>query len=105
MNVQRVMGVVVLVLGLMAAGCASTKTTQWTGHRIDEVIAKLGPPDCTGPVPPGAVMTRYVWVRRIDAPPDANPLLLSRAPDKSKIETWIFLVSPDGVIVDWVLVG
>jgi hypothetical protein len=38
---------VVMMLAVVAAasGCASMQTTEWTGHRIDEVIAKLGPPD------------------------------------------------------------
>ena len=94
-----------LVAVVLLAGCASTKTVHWSPRTIDEVIAKFGPPDCTGPVPPSTLMTRYVWVRRTDPPGRWEPTDPGQGTQpNAKVEAWIFLVSPDGVIVDAVVV-
>lgn len=86
----------------LAPGCATVKTTEWTGHTIDAVIAKLGPPDCTGPVPGSTSMTRYLWLRLHWVPvgtPDSAGGTLERSVD---VEVWVFIVSPEGFILDWV---
>ena len=96
----RVSGVVlaaVVAVVCLASGCATMKTTEWTDHRIDEVIAKLGPPDCTGPVPGSTLMTRYLWLR-LHWVPSGPPESLEHSVD---LEVWVFLVSPEGFILDW----
>ncbi len=45
-------------LALLAAGCATMQSTDWTGHRISEVVTRLGRPTQVTRTDDGAT---YVW--------------------------------------------
>jgi hypothetical protein len=94
---------VVAAAACLACGCASTKTTEWTGHQIGEVIKEFGSPTRT--VPADAGRTIYVWVREHSIPQSTwggapgQPSVPNKS--QTQVTTWTFTVSPDGTVVSW----
>jgi len=88
---------------LTAAGCASAKATDWTGHHIDEVIKKFGSPTRVVPAPNGGKM--YVWeYQRSVADPSwssgpGSPTVSSNVRRYTTTKT--FFVRADGIIASW----
>lgn len=98
-----VLAIVVVTAVLLAAGCASTGFTEWTGHHIDEVIKKFGPPTRTVPTSDGGKM--YVWEFQRSAPSSSwgsgagGPAVVTTA--NNYVSTKTFWVKPDGTIASW----
>jgi len=44
---------------VLLCGCASMQNSEWKGHKIDEVIAKLGPPDVFVHATEGGKLTAF----------------------------------------------
>jgi hypothetical protein len=85
---------------LLAPSCASTKLTDWTGHRIDEVIQEFGPPKTVTPMSNGAKM--YVWeYQRTFANPSWGPTGSTMQNERRCTATRTFLVRPDGIVASW----
>lgn len=92
-------GSVVLQLG----GCASARPTDWTGHHIDEVIAKFGP---ARRVVEQGEKKMYVWEveRRMAAPPTIDPATGRPSPSAPAVAYTAvrsFLVGPDGIVISY----
>ncbi len=103
MQRSLIAGVLVLALVAPLVGCASTKPTDWTGHHIDEVIAKLGP---AKRVMPQGENTVYVWEveRRMASPPTIDPVTgrpTPSAPAVAYTSVRTFYVGPDGIIISF----
>ena len=89
----------------LTAGCATTSPSDWTGHRIDEVIKEFGKP--TGSYLTGEGRTMYVWTRRfavvekdvMDLPGSGGHFQVPGVGEHSL--TWRFLVNPDGTVAGW----
>lgn len=102
---QRSLIAVALALALVAplVGCASAKPTDWTGHHIDEVIAKFGP---AKRIVPQGDRKMYVWEveRRMAAPPTVDPATgrsTPSAPAVAYTSVRTFYVGPDGIIISF----
>ncbi|HPW54999.1 MAG: hypothetical protein KA072_08245 [Thermoanaerobaculaceae bacterium] len=96
---------VALVLALVVplVGCASAKPTDWTGHHIDEVIAKLGP---AKRIVPQGENKMYVWEveRRMAAPPTIDPATGRTTPSPPAVaytSVRSFYVGRDGIIISY----
>ena len=103
---RRVLGlgvVVVVAAAWLTAGCASMQTTEWTGHKIAEVIKEFGP--ATRSVPASGGQTMYMWVREHSFPQSSwaggpgQPSVATTT--RKQITTWTFMVNADGTIVSW----
>jgi len=94
-------GVALVVAAVcLVAGCATMQTTEWTGHRINEVIKEFGPATRTVPAADGQTM--YVWVREHSIPRSswgAGGTVSTTS--TTQITTWSFLVNKDGTVVSW----
>lgn len=95
--------VLVLALAVHLVGCASARPTDWTGHHIDEVIARFGPAKRIVEQGDGKV---YVWEveRRMASPPTIDPATGRPSPSAPAVAYTAmrsFLVGPDGVIVSF----
>jgi hypothetical protein len=97
-------GVALVVAAVcLVAGCASMQTTEWTGHKIDEVIKEFGPPTHTVPASNGQTM--YVWVREHSIPqsswasgPGGSTVATTT---RKQMKTWSFLVNQERTVVSW----
>ncbi len=99
----------VAVIVLLAGSCASTspkapKKDAWTGHKIDEAIAKLGTPSEVTPGEDGE--KRYVWLlhrsmpfQRITYDLMGNPMYGTQYRDS--VHTYMFSVDASGTITSW----
>jgi len=103
---ERIFGVglaVVVAAACLVAGCASMKTTEWTGHKIDEVIKEFGPATRTVPAADGQTM--YMWVREHSFPQSSwssgpgQPTVATSS--RKQITTWSFLVNQERTVVSW----
>jgi hypothetical protein len=98
------MGLAVAVAAAcLVAGCASMQTTEWTGHKIDEVIKEFGPPTRTVPAAEGQTM--YVWEREHSFPqsswvsgPGGSAVATT---SRKQLTTWSFLINQERTIVSW----
>jgi hypothetical protein len=99
----RISGVglaVVVAAACLVAGCASMKTTEWTGHKIDEVIKEFGPPTRTVPTADGQTM--YVWEREHSFPQSSwGGGGTVATTSRKQLTTWSFLVNQERTIVSW----
>jgi hypothetical protein len=92
-----------LLAALLVVGCASARFTDWTGHRIDEVIKKFGPPTRTVPTSDGGRMC--VWEFQRSAPASSwgagagGPAVVTSA--NNYVSTKTFWVKPDGTVASW----
>ena len=98
-----VLGIVAVAVVLLANGCTSAEFTEWTGHHIDEVIKKFGPPARTLPTSDGGKM--YVWEFPHSVPSASwsngpGPPTVSTT-STTYVSTKTFWVRPDGIISSW----
>jgi hypothetical protein len=99
----------VAAVALLAGSCASAPTNEpkkdeWTGHKIDEAIAKLGTPSEVTPGENGE--KRYVWFlhrsmpfQRVTYGPTGNPIYTTQYRDS--VHTYMFAVDASGTITSW----
>ncbi len=79
------------------------QTTEWTGHKIDEVIKAFGPPSRT--VPGEGGQTMYQWVREHRIPQSSwagdptHPTVVTTS--QTQTTTWTFWVNQEGNVVSW----
>jgi hypothetical protein len=104
---RRILGVgaaVVVAAACLTAGCASMKTTEWTGHKIDEVIKELGPPSHITTGEDGRKIYEWTLHRTVPEPSesvDAKGNLRNSTAWRDSLHTWSFVVREDGTIVAW----
>ena len=84
---------------VIAAGCAST---SWTGHKVDELIAKIGPPRHVEEQADGRRVLTWTRVRTMNKPPvfdEHQGRVVTDTGTYTYSETTTCLVEPDGTIV------
>lgn len=92
-------------VALLAVSCASmTQKQEWTGHKIDEAVAKLGTPSRVTPSEGGE--KTYVWMIHRSVPDQRTGFDASGAPrtytgSHDSVHIWTFVVNADGVITSW----
>ncbi len=96
---STLVGAMLPALVLLATGCASMQTTEWTGHRIDEVIKEFGTPDRT--MPSADAKTMYVWNKASEFTTGSWSGTSVAPTTQKRMTTWTFLVNQEGVIVSW----
>ncbi len=92
--------VAVAVLTVLASGCASMKFTDWTGHRIDEVITQFGAPTRITPTSDGGKFYVFEYVHSISEPswgPSGAVVTTERRCTASRS----FMVRSDGIVASW----
>lgn len=95
----------VAVLALVAGSCASmTKPEEWTGRKIDDVIATLGKPSSVLPGENG--QKTYMWVLHRSVPVQTETFNSQGAPVSSTtfrdtVRTKTFSVDAAGIIISW----
>ncbi len=100
-----VVAATVAVLALVAGSCASmTKNEEWTGHKIDEVIAKYGKPSSVLPGENG--QKTYTWTLHRSVPVQTQTFNSQGAPMsgttyRDSVRTKTFSVDASGVITSW----
>jgi predicted component of type VI protein secretion system len=94
---------------LLAGSCASTakseaKKDEWTGRKIDEVIAKFGTPSTVTPGENGE--KTYVWLlhrsmpfQRVTYDSLGNPVYSTLYRDS--VHSYMFSVDASGTITSW----
>ena len=85
-------------------GDEGAKKDPWTGHKIDEAIAKLGTPSEVTPGDNGE--KRYVWLlhrsmpfQRVTYGPTGDPMYSTQYRDS--VHTYMFSVDASGTITSW----
>jgi hypothetical protein len=90
----------------LVVSCASLAPSKgWTGHRIDEVIAKKGQPTTIEETEGGDRL--FVWEFQHDYPLDTWVSVPTGNPDvwsftHKFVTKTSFVVAPDGTIVSWI---
>ncbi len=99
----------VAAVALIAGSCASTATNEpkkdvWTGHKVDEAIAKFGTPSTVTPGDNGA--KTYVWLlhrsmpfQRVTYDSMGNPIYSTQYRDS--VHSYMFSVDATGTITSW----
>lgn len=91
---------IVVSLTALITGCASTAVNdrRWEGHRINELVASIGPADRIMTYPYGG--TLYIWEARgtgVEAPDIGS---IDSAPQLADfVASRVFLVDDSGIIV------
>ena len=81
-----------LVIVALLAACA---TTNWTGWKVDDVIAKLGKPTQISDLPLGRRLFEWVRVK------SARPAFWGDSGEIRHEETTECIVDPDGTVISW----
>jgi hypothetical protein len=91
---------IVVSLTALIAGCASTAVNdrRWEGHRINELVASIGPADRIMTYPYGG--TLYIWELRDTRLEPADASTIDDSPRLAdSVMARVFLVDDNGVIV------
>lgn len=92
-------------LALVIGSCASmTKSEEWTGHKIDEVIAKYG--QASSIVPGENGQKTYMWILHRSVPVVTETFNSQGAPVsgttyRDSVRTKTFSVDASGIITSW----